>query len=86
MTIDIINGENYSYQVLGDDLFVFLQWQLARRQKHWMSSLKQMLQQYPHWEANLSDAVRTPAFSNDQSPRFHFPSEEEDKMAKYICR
>ena len=69
MTIDI-KYENYSVKdFLEDDLF--LQWQLAPTEaldEFW----KQVLQQYPHQEANLSDAVRT-AFSNDQS-RFTFPS------------
>ena len=56
MTIDI-KYENYSVKdFLEDDLF--LQWQLAPTEtleEFW----KQVLQQYPHQEANLSDAVRT---------------------------
>ena len=79
MTIDI-KYENYSVKdFLEDDLF--LQWQLAPTEtldEFW----KQVLQQYPHQEANLSDAVRT--LHSVTINHVSLSRREEDKMLQNI--
>lgn len=79
MTIDI-KYENYSVKdFLEDDLF--LQWQLVPTEtldEFW----KQVLQQYPHQEANLSDAVRT--LHSVTINHVSLSRREEDKMLQNI--
>ena len=78
MTIDI-KYENYSVKdFLEDDLF--LQWQLAPTET--LDEFWKQLQQYPHQEANLSDAVRT--LHSVTINHVSLSRREEDKMLQNI--